>query len=110
MARRSSHWWPGRVPTRRSWLGPGHGGASYQPGLTHPHRRPLCDHDYSRGQAAAWFTTGVTVVASGLVPDGYHVGDEPRRYILTLSPYLPALVNHAQPPLWHALCGHKPCC
>ena len=45
--------------------------------------------------AIAWFTTGVAVVASGLVPDVVPVGDEPRRYRLTLSPYLVALVNHA---------------
>jgi len=43
----------------------------------------------------AWFTRAVAVVASGLVPEVVPVGDEPRRYRLTLSPYLPALVNHA---------------
>jgi hypothetical protein len=52
MARRSIHWWPGKVPTRRSWLGLGHGGASSQPGLTHPHRLPLCDHDHGMMQEA----------------------------------------------------------
>jgi len=49
------------------------------------------------GDPLAWFTTGVAVVASGLVPDGYPVRDEPRRYRLTLSPDLPALMNHADP-------------
>src|SRR5450756_2221316 len=45
----------------------------------------------------AWFARAVTVVASGLVPDVVPVGDEPRRYRLTLSLYLPALLNHAPP-------------
>ena len=43
----------------------------------------------------ACFTTGVAVVASGLVTDGYHVGDEPRRYRFALLLYLPPLLNHA---------------
>src|SRR5450756_1612739 len=52
MARKSTHWWPRKVPTRRSWLGLGHDGSSSQPGLTHPHRLPICDHDHGMVQEA----------------------------------------------------------